>query len=59
MNFDRELVVLHMIPHMFGKFVVHAWRLCGGLNVKHPILVHKGSNSSWHGKRCYSEFGPQ
>ena len=26
MTSGRELVVLHTIPSVFGKFLVHAWR---------------------------------
>jgi hypothetical protein len=52
MSIERELVVLLTKPSMFGKFVVHEWRQCGGLNKEHSILVHGGSNSFWHAKRC-------
>jgi hypothetical protein len=30
---------------MFGKFLVHAWSWCGGLNKVHFIAVQSGSNS--------------
>lgn len=33
----REFVVLHATPSMYGKFVVHAWWYCGGLNEEHSI----------------------
>jgi hypothetical protein len=49
MTFGRELVVLLTKPSMFSKFLVHAWRWCGGLNKEHSILVHGGSNSFWCG----------
>jgi hypothetical protein len=37
MTFGMELVVLLTKPSMFGKFLVHVWRYCGGLN-KENIL---------------------
>ena len=43
------LFCLHYFP-MFGKFSVHAWSYCGGLNEDQSILVH------W---ACQIEFGPQ
>ena len=49
-TFCRELVVLHTTPSMFDKFSVHAWRW--SLNKEHSLLVHRGSNSFWHAKRC-------
>ena len=52
MTFDWELAVMHTTPSMFSKFLVHAWRYCGGLHREHSILVHLGSNSFWHAKRC-------
>ena len=33
--------MLHTTPSMFGKFSVHAWWYCGGLNEEHSILVLK------------------
>ena len=42
MTFGSELVVLNTKPSMFGKFLVHAWRWCGGLNKEHYILVMEG-----------------
>ena len=45
MTFGRELVVLLKNPFMFGKFLMHVWRECGGMNKEHSILVHGGSNS--------------
>jgi len=47
MTFGRELVVLLTKPSMFGKFLVHAWRWCGGLNIEHSLSVHEGPNSFW------------
>ena len=52
MTSGRELVVLLTKPSMFVKFLVQAWRWCGGWNKEHYILVHGGSNSFWHAKRC-------
>ena len=40
MTFGRELVVLLTKPSMSGKFLVHVWRLCGGLNKEHYVSVH-------------------
>ena len=31
-TFGQELVVLHTIPPMFGKLLVHTWSQCGYLN---------------------------
>ena len=31
MTLGLELVVLHTTPSIIGKFLVHAWRSCGGL----------------------------
>ena len=31
-GYGRELGVLHIILSMSGKFIVHAWSQCGGLN---------------------------
>ena len=42
---------LHRTPSMFGKFLVHAQRWCGGLHKEHSILVQLGSNSFGHAKR--------
>ena len=39
-TFCWELVVSHTTPSMFGKFSVHAWRQCSGLNKEHSVLVH-------------------
>ena len=44
---------------MFGRFLVHVWRSCGGLNKEHSISVHWGSNSFWHATRCQNEYDPQ
>jgi hypothetical protein len=30
---------------MFGKFLVHAWNWCGGLNKEHSKSIHQGPNS--------------
>jgi hypothetical protein len=57
MNFGRELVVLLTKPSMFGNFVVHAWRKCGGLNKEHSISVHEGPNS-WHAKMSLTLHEP-
>jgi hypothetical protein len=41
MTSGRELVVLHTIPSMVGKFSVHAQGECGGLNrEEHCMSVH-------------------
>ena len=48
MTFGRELVVLLTKASMLGKFLVHVWRYCGGLNKEHSISVHGGPNSFWH-----------
>jgi hypothetical protein len=40
MTFDQDLVVLQVILSMFGRFVVHSWRWCGGMNKEHPMPVH-------------------
>ena len=45
MTFGRELVVLLTKSFMFGKFLVHVWGWCGGLNKAHSISVHGGPNS--------------
>ena len=37
---------------MFGKFLIHAPRQCGGLKGEHSTLVHWGSNSIWHAKKA-------
>ena len=39
MTFGQELVVLHTSPCMFGKFLVHAWRKCGGSRGANMSLV--------------------
>ena len=44
MTFGRDLVVLNTTPFMFGMFLVHAWRYCGGSNEVHSISVHGESN---------------
>ena len=44
MTFGRELVVLHTKLSMVGKFLVHAWTKCGGLNIEHSISIHEGPN---------------
>ena len=36
--FGRELDVLHTRPSMFGKFLVHPCRQCGGLNEEYLYL---------------------
>ena len=46
-------------PPMLNKFLLHAWRYCGGLDVEHSILVYWRSNSFWHAKKILNEFGPQ
>lgn len=40
MTFGGESVVLHTRPSIFGKFLVRAWRYCGGLNEEHSRSVH-------------------
>ena len=50
MTFGRDLVVLNTTPFMFGMFLVHAWRYCGGSNEVHSISVHGESNLIWHAK---------
>ena len=40
MTFGRELVIWLTKPSMFGKFMVHVWRWCGGLNKEHSISIH-------------------
>ena len=44
-TFGGELVVLHTTPSMYDRFLVHAWRQCGGLNEEPSISIHSGSNS--------------
>ena len=39
-TFCQKLVGLHTRPSVFGKFSVHAWRYCGGLNKEKSISVH-------------------
>ena len=41
-HFDQESRVGFV---MFGKFSVHAWGQCGGLNEEHFIVVHWGPRS--------------
>ena len=39
MAFDQEWVDLHTTPSIFGRFLVHTWRQCGGLSKEHSIQV--------------------
>jgi hypothetical protein len=59
MTFGQKLVVLRTTPSMFGRFLVDAWRQCGGLIKEHSLSVRCSSNSFWHSKRCLNEIGPQ
>ena len=42
MDIGWELVVLQITTSIFGKFLVHAWKECGGLNKEHSISVIEG-----------------
>ena len=55
-HFDQESRVGFV---MFGKFSVHAWGQCGGLNEEHLIVVHWGPHSCLHLLSSWNEFGPQ
>ena len=60
MTFGRELVVLLTTPSMFGKFLVHLWKLCGGLNKGHSIYRFiEGQTHFGKFNRCYNKFDPQ
>ena len=39
-TFGQELIVVHTTPPIISKFLVHAWRSCGGLHEEHSISVH-------------------
>ena len=45
MTYGHELVNLHTRPAMVRKFLVDAWRCCGGSTEEHPISVFSVSNS--------------
>ena len=36
MTFGRELLFCLQKPSIFGKLLVHVWRMCGGLNQGYP-----------------------
>ena len=40
------------------SFRSHPWRQCGGLNEKHYISVHIGSNSFWNAKKVLKWVWP-
>jgi hypothetical protein len=44
MTYGHELVNLRTRPPMVGKFLVDAWRCCGGSTEEHSISVHSVSN---------------
>ena len=51
--------VLHTTPSVFGKFWVHAWRSCEGLNKDHSILVNGGQTHCGMPRGAKNDFGPQ
>lgn len=49
MTFSTELVVVHTTSSMVGKFQVHVWRLCEGLNEENILCRFIVlSNSFWN-----------